>query len=76
MTAQQLIAFLNALSLGDLESLLGKLDEARGALATLGHDDLVATIGDAQGALRAGDVKTYRRKVQTAIARLGHLKGP
>ncbi len=75
MTAQQLIAFLNALTLGDRESLLAKLEEARAAVAALGHDDLAGTVGDARGALLAGDVKKYRKKVETAIARLGHLKG-
>ena len=74
MNAEQLIAFLNALSFGDLGALGAKLEEAKTACAALGHDGIAATIEEARGALLAGDVRTYRRKLETSVSRLGHVK--
>ena len=74
MTEKQLIAFLNALTLGDLASLLQKLDQAAGASAALGHEEITTILREARGALGGGDVRGYRRKLETAIARLGHVK--
>lgn len=70
----QLIAFLNALSFGDLDSIAAKLDEARGACVELGQPELASKLGDASAALRTGDVKTYRRSIETVVSRLGHLR--
>ena len=74
MTGKQLIAFLNALTLGDLAALLQKLDQAASAAAALGHEEIATIVLEARRALEGGDVKTYRRKIETAIARLGHVK--
>ncbi len=74
MNAQQLIAFLNALTFGDLSALASKLEHARSACSALGHVDIADVIGEAAVALRGGDVKTYRRKLETAVSRLGHVK--
>ena len=74
MTEKQLIAFLNALTLGDLASLLQKLDQAASAAAALGHEEIASIVLEARGALGGGDLKGYRRKLETAIARLGHVK--
>jgi hypothetical protein len=73
-TPSQVIALLNALTQGDLEAIRAKLAEARGACETLGHDDVASIVGEAQGALAGGDLKTYRKKVETAVAKLGHLR--
>lgn len=73
-TPGQIIALLNALSLGDLEAIRARLEEAKTACAGLGHEEVAATIGEAGDALRAGDLKTYRKRVETAVARLGHLR--
>ncbi len=70
----QVIALLNALSLGDLDAIRAKLAEARGACERLGHDDVASLVAEAHGALSGGDLKTYRKKVETAVAKLGHLR--
>jgi len=73
-TPTQVIALLNALSLGDLDAIRAKLAEARGACEQLGHDDVASLVAEAHGALSGGDLKTYRKKVETAVAKLGHLR--
>lgn len=73
-TPTQVIALLNALSVGDLEAIRARLDEACGALEALGHDDVAAIVVDARSALVGGDLKTYRKRVETAVAKLGHLR--
>ena len=74
MTPTQLISLLNSLTFGDLDAIRGKLDEAREGCASLGNADLVFLVDEARGALIAGDLKTYRKRVETAVARLGHLR--
>jgi hypothetical protein len=74
MNAPQLIAFLNALTFGDLVALAAKLEQARSACAALGHGEIADLVGEAAAALKGGDVRTYRRKLETAVARLGHVK--
>jgi len=73
-TPTQVIALLNALSVGDLDAIRSKLAEARGACERLGHDDVASLVAEAHGALSGGDLKTYRKKVETAVAKLGHLR--
>ena len=73
-TPSQVIALLNALTHGDLEAIRGKLAEARGACEKLGHGEVALIVAEAHGALASGDLKMYRRKVETAVAKLGHLR--
>jgi hypothetical protein len=73
-TPSQVIALLNALTQGDLDAIGAKLAEARGACLKLGHDEVASIVAEAHGALSGGDLKTYRRKVETAVAKLGHLR--
>jgi len=73
-TPSQVIALLNALTHGDLEAIRTKLAEARGACEQLGHDEVASIVAEANGALSDGDLKTYRKKVETAVAKLGHLR--
>jgi glyoxylase-like metal-dependent hydrolase (beta-lactamase superfamily II) len=70
----RLIALLNALTHGDLDALGAKLAEAHGACEALGHEEVAAIVAEARGALLGGDLKTYRKKVETAVAKLGHLR--
>ncbi len=74
MTAEQIIAFLNALTFGDLGALGTKLQQARSACAELGHAEIADVVGEARSALLSGDLTTYRRKIETAVSRLGHVK--
>ena len=73
-TPSQIIALLNSLSLGDLDAIRAKLDEASRACDALGREELAAVLVEARGALSTGDLKTYRKRVETAVARLGHLR--
>lgn len=73
-TPSQIIALLNSLSLGDLDAIRGRIDEARLACEGLGRGELATMLDDARRALVAGDLKTYRKRVETAVARLGHLR--
>jgi hypothetical protein len=74
MTPSQLIAFLNSLCLGDVGSLGAKLEEAGAACSQLGQSELASHLGEARVALSGGDVKTYRKRIETVVSRLGHLR--
>ena len=74
MAPAQLIAFLNALSFGDLDSIAAKLDEARASCVDLHQPELAAKLEEAATALLVADLKTYRRNLETVVSRLGHLK--
>jgi hypothetical protein len=74
MSPSQLIAFLNALNLGDVAALESKLEEASTECARLGHGDLAGHLAQARSALSLGDVKTYRKRIETVVSRLGHLR--
>jgi hypothetical protein len=70
----RVIALLNALSWGDVDGIAVKLEEARGCCLALEQPELALKLADAAVALRAADVKTYRRNVETVVSRLGHLR--
>ena len=74
MNPTQLIAFLNAMTCGDLDSIASKLGEAHNACSELGEIDLVGKLDEARTALLAGDLKTYRKRVETVVAGLGHVR--
>ena len=74
MDTGQLIAFLNALHVGDLEALHRKLGEAQRACEAADQPELASRLVEAAAALKSGDVKTYRRRIETVVARLGHLR--
>ena len=73
-TPSQIIALLNSLTLGDLDAIRSKLEEASEACGTLGREELAGVLGEARAALASGDLKTYRKRVETAVAKLGHLR--
>jgi hypothetical protein len=74
MDASQLIAFLNALNVGELDSIRGKLTQAEAACHEIGQENLAEMLHEANAALASADLKTYRKRVETVIARLGHLR--
>jgi len=74
MTTTQLIAFLNSMTCGDLDSIFTKLDEARSACDELGESGLSDKLSEARTALLGGDLKTYRKRVQTVVSGLGHVR--
>ena len=73
MNARQLIAFINAIQVGDLDRIEGKLTEAKAACEAMGQADLAESLTEAQTALDGLDMKLFRKRVQHVVARLGHL---
>ncbi len=74
MNPGQLIAFLNSIGCGELDAIMAKLAEARKGCEQLEQRDLGALLDEAGQALRSGDPKTFRKKIETVVARLGHVK--
>jgi hypothetical protein len=70
----KLIAVLNALGVGELDAIRAKLDEARRACLELERADLAERLGEAASALQRADMKIYRKRVESVISQLGHLR--
>jgi len=70
----RIIAQLNALHLGEMDGIQAKLASAREACLELEQQGLAEQLGEASAALGNADIKTYRRRVETVISQLGHLK--
>ena len=74
MDESSLIALLNSLSVGELDNLQAKLQEAEQGCRDLGHSELGDRLGEAVEALAKCDTRTYRKQVETVVSRLGHLR--
>ncbi len=74
MNASQILAHLKALRVGDLEALRGKLQAAREACDEIEQGDLASKLDEAMSALARADMKTYRKRVETVISKLGHIR--
>jgi hypothetical protein len=74
MNPSQLITHLNSLEIGELDGIRTKLVEARRACADLAQGELERQLAEADEALGRADLRTYRKRVETVIARLGHLR--
>ena len=74
MDESGLIALLNSLSLGEVDSLRAKLKEAEDGCSALGHQELAGHLQQARQALLACDTRTFRKLVETVVSRLGHLR--
>lgn len=70
----QIIATLNSLGVGEIAAIRTKLDEARHACLGLAQTELALRLAEAKDALDRADLKTYRKRVSSVIAQLGHLK--
>jgi hypothetical protein len=74
MNASQLIAALNSIGVGELDGVRAALSEARQACSAMQQEELADKLTEAEGALLQGDMETYRKRLETVIARLGHLR--
>ncbi len=74
MDYSKLIAALNALDVGELSGLRAKLAEAKQACVDLDQRELADKLAEAEEALLRADLTTYRKRVETVIARMGHLR--
>jgi DNA integrity scanning protein DisA with diadenylate cyclase activity len=73
-TISRAISTLNSLGVGDLDRIRKRLDEVMADLGTLEAEELITMLTDARTALDRGDVPLFRRRVQHAVSRLGHLR--
>jgi hypothetical protein len=74
MDPAKLIVFLNAIDVGELDGIRTKLGEARRACLDLDQQELAGKLDEAERALAEADLKTYRKRIEAVVARLGHLK--
>ena len=74
MNPSTLIAYLNAIDVGEMGGIRAKLARAREACDQLDQQDLAARLVEAEAALFQADLRTYRKRLETVIARLGHLR--
>ena len=74
MNTSQLMAFLNSINIGALDGIQGKLDQAKQACRKLDQQELAELLNEAGTALGRADMKTYRKRIETVVARLGHLR--
>jgi len=73
-STSKIISSLNSLSLGKMENIGAKLAEARKACLELDENELADRLREAHGALLRGDVRTYRKRVESVVSRLGHRR--
>lgn len=71
---ERLIALLNAIDVGEFETIEAKLLDAHQACLDLAQPELADKLDEARRALRRADMKTYRKRVETVVSRLGHLR--
>jgi hypothetical protein len=74
MQIEKLIAGLNALNLGELDGVRSRLATLGQACREIDQTELAAMLNEADTALKSADMKIYRKRLETVIARLGHLK--
>ncbi len=74
MTTGQLMAYLHAIRVGAMDGIQAKIDTAREACLELDQDELAQTLNEASAALVQADLKTYRKRMETVISRLGHVR--
>ena len=74
MDASQLLAYLHAINVGEMDGIRAKLHEAQQACRELEQEELAAILSEAEAALEEADLKTYRKRMETVIAKLGHLR--
>ena len=74
LDASQLIALLNAIRVGELDGIRAKLALARDSCVALDQGDLAGKLSEAEEALFGADMKTYRKRIETVISRLGHIR--
>jgi hypothetical protein len=72
--AAEILSHLNALGVGELDAVRGKLGQARDACRQIDQPELADKLQEAVEALGRADMRTYRKRLETVVARLGHLK--
>jgi hypothetical protein len=76
MTIRALIEVLNNLTAGELSRLHARVADVRDEASRLGLAEVTTILDEARAALDAGNLKTFRRRLQHAVSRLGHVREP
>lgn len=74
MNKKALIETLNGLVVGEFSRIQSRLVEVREQLGEAGAEEIVTILDEAKTHLDAFDLKAYRKKIQHAVSRIGHLK--
>jgi len=75
MNVRALIHALNNLTFGELTALEKRVRELRDEVDGLGLSEVGGILDEALSHLSRSDIKAFRKKVQHAVSRLGHLRG-
>jgi hypothetical protein len=75
MSVRKIIRDLNSLAVGELERILSHLDDARSAVRHREDlADVAESLEEARQAITSGDLRTYRKRIERAVSRLGHAR--
>ena len=75
MAIRRIIQTLNTLGVGELDRVLGQLDEARAEIRDREDlSEIAIDLQEARDAITAGDLKVYRKRLERAVSRLGHAQ--
>jgi hypothetical protein len=69
-----ILATLNALDIGTLDSLAAKLEQVQKDLAAIDQPALAERAGETLAALRRGDLAEFKRGRAFLQSKLGHLR--
>jgi hypothetical protein len=76
MSPRPWIETLNSLSLGELDVVRARVLQVRDEVVLAGFEEIGSILDAAIAALLVGDLKNFRRRVNHAVSRLGHIKQP
>ena len=73
MDPDRVIACLNSINVGEIDVVRARLGEARAGCLEI-DGELAVKLDEAGQALASADLRTYRKRIETVVARLGHLR--
>jgi hypothetical protein len=74
MQTRGLIETLNNLSMGELALVSRRVREVRDDVLAMDQTEIAAILDQSLECLASGDLKMFRKRINTAVSRLGHLK--
>ncbi len=74
MTIRALIEILNNLTTGEVGRLSARVGEVRDEARRMGLAEVAGLLDEALAQLAVCDLRGFRKKVQHAVSRLGHVR--
>lgn len=74
MRVKSLIEGLNSLNVGEVSTLSSRVKQYRDEAQDSGLNEVTEILDEALASLQAMDVKTFRKKIQHSVSRLGHVR--